>query len=88
VKETLAEWRIKPGASYFPRPDEIATEIERQREARSRTATAQRSQRETAEREAWFWKWVGERVAIEDKTEQEILDSVRTPGYTGRKARG
>jgi hypothetical protein len=33
VKWFLAEYRITPGASFFPRPDECATWIERRREA-------------------------------------------------------
>ncbi len=37
--------------------------------------------------EADFWNWVARRIGDTGQTEQQILDSVTAPGYTGRKAR-
>ncbi len=38
VRDALAELRIKPGQRFFPRPDEVAEEIEDQRERRTQNA--------------------------------------------------
>jgi len=37
--------------------------------------------------EQWFWQHVEYQMAQTGATEQEVLDSIKTPGYTGRKAR-
>ena len=37
VIDALAELRIRPGQRFFPRPDEVAEEIENQRASRMRT---------------------------------------------------
>lgn len=34
-----------------------------------------------------FWNWVDDRVRMSGRSEQEVLDSIRLPGWTGRKAR-
>jgi len=68
----------------FPALGDIAEGI-RRLEKRRRQAEQQRKQRE----DDWaiFWNWVDERVADTGRTEQEFLDSIRVPGYTGLKAR-
>jgi hypothetical protein len=90
VYDALAEWRITPGAKYFPQPHEIADQIERKREV----SRAERQSRESAARNAqWereFWEWVDQRLHDPDTqgmTEQQFLDTINRPGYTGRKAR-
>jgi hypothetical protein len=88
LRAALAELRIKPGQGFFPRPDEVAEEIERQAETNGRRAADRDAQAQRAEWEAGFWKWVEERLAENPgMTEQQVLDSIKTPGYTGRKAR-
>jgi hypothetical protein len=37
-----------------------------------------------------FWRWIDERLSYPENahlTEQQFLDSIRLPGWTGRKAR-
>lgn len=46
-----------------------------------------RMQKMHEEQEANFWNWVDFRIEVTGKSEQEILDAVRVPGYTGRHAR-
>ena len=40
---------------------------------------------ETVER--WFWQHVEDQVAETGETEQEVLNAIKTPGLTGRRAR-
>jgi hypothetical protein len=87
VRDALASLRIRPGQAFFPRPDEVAAEIERQLETRRHEYMRRESQRQSEEQEAWFWTWVEERVQETGMTEQEVLDQVKVPGYMGRKAR-
>jgi hypothetical protein len=51
-------------------------------ERRRREGEAQR-----AEMERNFWEHVEWRMEREGLTEQQVLDTIRTPGYAGRKAR-
>jgi hypothetical protein len=37
--------------------------------------------------ERWFWEHVEYRMELTGQTEQEILDSIREPGFTNRIAR-
>jgi hypothetical protein len=68
----------------FPALGDIAEEI-RGLEKRRRRDEQQRKQRE--DNLASFWNWVDERIADTGQPEQEFLDSIRVPGYTGLKAR-
>ena len=77
-------------SEFLPRPAlikrEILAVIEVQREQQRRTA----KQRLDEENEQHFWAWIDERLADPENagmTEQQILDTVKVPGYTGRKAR-
>ena len=88
VHEALAELRTSPGQKFFPRPDEVAEEIERQREEQNRASDRSAGERRKAESERDFWRWVDERMELSGLSEQAILDAVRVPGYMGRKARG
>ena len=90
VRAALAELRIKPGQSFFPRPDEVAAELERQADAESAVKAKKHSRRLLDEMEVTFWAWVDCRMGDEDTagmTEQQFLATIKTPGYTGRKAR-
>jgi len=40
---------------------------------------------ETVER--WFWQHVEDQMAKTGETEQEVLNAIKTPGFTGRRAR-
>lgn len=40
-----------------------------------------------AREEADFWAWVDDRIRATGQSEQSILDSIRQPGWTGRRAR-
>jgi hypothetical protein len=70
---------------FFPQPAEIEEECEELARA-ARALKADRERR--AEYEKHFWEWVDFRKEMTGLTEQEILDSVREPGYTNRQARG
>lgn len=37
--------------------------------------------------ERWFWQHVEYQMAQTGETEQEVLNTIMTPGFTGRKAR-
>jgi len=88
--DTLRALRIAPGQKFFPRPDEVTEAIERARERAATIAAEKRAKSQIDEWEQSFWQWVDDRMsepANAGKSEQEFLDSVKTPGYTGRKAR-
>jgi len=88
VIEALSALRISPEQRFFPRPDEIATEIEIQIEKVESEISRGRAKRQLAAYDADFWVWV--ECQLEDNpgvTEQEFLDSVKIPGYIGLKAR-
>lgn len=87
VVNALRDLRIRPGQKFFPRPDEVAEEIENQRE-RKMLPGATESQRRAEEREANFWGWVKSRMQDEDTqgmTTQQFLDTVKVIGFIGRK---
>ena len=87
VEEALGNLRIDPEQSFFPRPDEVAEEIELMAEVKTREAEERRHAAERVEREADFWRHVEFRMEAEGLSEQQVLDTIRTPGYVGRKAR-
>lgn len=83
VVAALRELRIRPGQTFFPRPDEVATEIERQQEgerfAAEKRAAANRRQREIEE----FWAWAPEWMERTGNDEAELLR--RFPSYRGTR---
>jgi hypothetical protein len=90
VKNALGQLRIKPGQQFFPRPDEVATEIEAAQEVARHLSSRQRTQALLRQCDADFWEWVDCRLQDPDiagMTEQEFLNTIRRPGYTGMKAR-
>lgn len=90
VKQALMELRIRPNQQFFPRPDEVAAEIDRQREAKAHEVSRKEMQAVTERYDADFWGWVDSRMQDPDTagmTEQQFLDGIKQPGYTGRRAR-
>ena len=63
VTEALAEWRITPGAKFFPRPDEIADSLASMRDHRHRAAEAVRMEERRQADIEHFWKIARERLA-------------------------
>jgi len=53
VEKALAELRIKPGQKFFPRPDEVAEEIEAQMQQSLRKASQSDGQRYLEDLERW-----------------------------------
>ena len=88
VYEALAALRTKPDQTYFPRPDEVASEIERQAEMKSAMLRAQDWPTQCAREEEHFWHWIDEQLESHpEMAEQQLLDSIKAIGFTGRKAR-
>jgi hypothetical protein len=88
VRAALAELRIRPDQDYFPKPNEVAREIERQQEISKAAAAERAGKKQREEWEVGFWLFVDEQLAENpEMSEQEFLDSIKMPGYTGRKAR-
>jgi hypothetical protein len=83
VKEALRTLRTKPGQSFFPRPDEVAEEIERQQDERNRAADMSRQQQRRAREIAEFWAWAPGWMADTGNDEAELLR--RWPSYRGTK---
>jgi len=76
--------RIRPGQRFFPRPDEVAEEIEVQRERDQIARAKERSRRESQEREDYFWTEVLPfHMKKYGETEEQIL--ARFPSIKPRK---
>lgn len=86
VQRALEALRIKPGQRFFPRPDEVAEEIEAERERDNYRADIQLNAELRKAEIAKFWVWVKERVEYFDETEESLLE--RWPSYRGTKLRG
>jgi hypothetical protein len=84
VVTAIAKRRRGEGEKAFPSLGDLIEPLENMA-AMKRQGEAERKRRE--EETAYFWKWVDEQVAVTGKPEQEILDSIRTPGYVGLMAR-
>ena len=76
--------RLLASSAFFPQPHDIESELDDIRRERNRV---ERDKRRRDDQEREFWLWVDERVADSGKSEQEVLDAVKIPGYIGRKAR-
>ena len=76
---------------FFPHPSEIREQLEAEDAAARAAREQERSRQLLAERRAEFWRWVDERLAPggynEGMDEQAFLDTLKTPGYIGLKAR-
>lgn len=87
VRAALEALRIDPEQTFFPKPEDVAGEIERQALLAGHARGLEQTRQLLAQSEVDFWAWVGDRMAATGKSEQEILDAVKVPGFTGRKAR-
>lgn len=83
VQDALAEWRITPGARFFPRPDEIAEMIESMREKSRESRRAARQEQQKRDDIRVFWKWAAEWMEGTGNSEEELLR--RFPSYRGTK---
>lgn len=82
-RAALAELRVRPSQKFFPRPDEVAAEIEVQLE-RVRYARETELRNEARRREIDdFWRFAPEWMAITGNDEQELFR--RWPSYRGTK---
>jgi hypothetical protein len=63
VQVALAEWRITPGATFFPRPDEIASVIVRKREADAVALERHRESQNRVRENGECWAWFDGRIA-------------------------
>jgi hypothetical protein len=62
VRSALAEYRITPGAKFFPRPDEIASAIVDQRDRQVLKRQRAREAVERVRRNQEMWDWFDERI--------------------------
>lgn len=83
VRQALAALRIRPGQSFFPRPDEVAEEMEIQvAAALLQKGADRRAERRKTEIEE-FWRWAPEWMERTGNSEDELLR--RFPSYRGTK---
>lgn len=97
--KTLAEWPIdfiqhvctqmamvprREGETAFPTLGDF---MEALKMHRARKAQEKANRRESEYREKNFWSHIDDLKETSGMSEQEVLDSIRVPGFTGRKAR-
>lgn len=84
VIDAIAKRRRGEGEKAFPSLGDLVEPLEKMAVVkRRREAEQKRRDAEWAD----FWSWVDGRISETGRSEQEILDSIRTPGYRGLKAR-
>lgn len=83
VRTALASLRIRPGQKFFPRPDEVAEEIEVQLEAEWRRKEVRRRAQRRREQVEEFWRWAPEWMERTGNSEEELLR--RFPSFVGTK---
>jgi hypothetical protein len=83
VQAALAALRIQPGQRFFPRPDEVAGEIEAQVDLDRRRNEAQRQAQRRRREVEEFWRWAPEWMEVTGNSEEELLR--RFPSYRGTK---
>ena len=82
-RDALAALRIKPGQGFFPRPDEVAAEIEAGMDARRTVQDRERQARRRATEVEEFWRWALEWMEFTGNAEEELLR--RFPSFRGTK---
>jgi hypothetical protein len=82
-RDALAALRIKPGQGFFPRPDEVASEIEAGMDARRVALERERQARRRPTEIEEFWPWALEWMETTGNTEEELLR--RYPSFQGTK---
>jgi hypothetical protein len=75
--------RISPDQKFYPRPDDVAREIEDAIERNRSALAAQRQAREWRVKVAEFWKWAPQWMEDTGNDEEELLR--RHPSYRGTK---
>jgi hypothetical protein len=83
VQFALGEWRLTPGAEFFPRPDEIAERIEYVRDVLRRDAAVVQAAQRRNQQVVEFWQWAPEWMERTGNGETELLR--RFPSYQGTK---
>jgi hypothetical protein len=83
-RDALAALRITPGQGFFPRPDEVAAEIEAGMYARRALEDRERQARRWAAEVEEFRRWAPEWMEFTGNTEEELLR--RFPSYRGTKS--
>ena len=83
VRESLSELRIRPGQSFFPRPDEVAEEIQHQRERQVRLREIEQGRDRKQAEITRFWELAPEMMERAGITEEQLLD--RWPSFRGTK---
>lgn len=84
VLQEIADADRKEGETAFPVLGKI---VERVLMIGYTRKQEQRTAADRSKQEEWFWRWVNEQIEDTGKMEQEVLDGVRIPGFTGRTAR-
>lgn len=84
VQKALAALRIQPGQRFFPRPDEVAEEIEMQIDVERRQREVQRQAQRRRQEIEEFWRWAPEWMEMTGNSEEELLK--RFPSYKGAKS--
>lgn len=62
VRDALAEYRITPGARFFPRPDEIASAIVERRDMQVLERQRAREAVDRIRKNREMWNWFDERI--------------------------
>jgi len=74
---------LRLSSKFFPRPDEVADEIDRQRAKRQAAAEARRAPREREQQNKEFWDWAPQWMQDTGNSEEELLK--RFPSKRGTK---
>jgi hypothetical protein len=77
--------RISPQQKFFPRPDEVAAEIESQLEQVRAARAAELCRNERRRQIEEFWQWAPEWIEMTGYSEEELLK--RFPSFRGTKPR-
>ncbi len=83
VQAALAALRIRPGQKFFPRPDEVAEEIEAQVDVERRQNEVNRQAQRRRQEIVEFWHWAPEWMEMTGNSEEELL--ARFPSFKGTK---
>ncbi|MDR3798425.1 MAG: hypothetical protein P4K93_09745 [Terracidiphilus sp.] len=84
VQAALAALRIQPGQRFFPRPDEVAEEIEAQIDVERRQREVRRQLHDRQQQIEEFWCWAPGWMEMTGNSEEELLK--RFPSYKGTKS--
>jgi hypothetical protein len=83
--QNIARRPRREGETAFPALADIVSELRSQSGSNAQKDAARRNAEEI---EGFFWEHVSYQMEVTGRTEQEVLDLIKVPGYTGRRARG